>query len=59
MRPPVAVRQGPIELVDMAELLHEATADLTRLCPDPPDPPDPVALHGRFLGWVRRLTVDR
>ncbi|MFI2710848.1 flavin reductase [Micromonospora sp. NPDC018662] len=42
--------------VDMAELLNEATADLTRLCPNPPDP---VALYGRFLGWVRRLTVDR
>ncbi|WP_089155885.1 hypothetical protein [Micromonospora sp. NBS 11-29] len=42
--------------VDMAELLHEASADLTRLCPNPPDS---VALYGRFLGWVRRLIVDR
>ncbi|WFE40752.1 flavin reductase [Micromonospora sp. WMMD998] len=42
--------------VDMAGLLTEATADLTRLYPNPPDP---EALHGRFLGWVRRLAATR
>ncbi|GGM62153.1 hypothetical protein GCM10011608_54100 [Micromonospora sonchi] len=38
--------------VDLAELLREATADLTRICPEPPDP---VAAYARFLGWLRRV----
>ncbi|MFI2710255.1 flavin reductase [Micromonospora sp. NPDC018662] len=42
--------------VDMAELLHEAIADLTRLNAEPPDG---VAMYGRFLGWVRHLAVSR
>ncbi|WP_089157436.1 hypothetical protein [Micromonospora sp. NBS 11-29] len=42
--------------VDMAELLHEAIADLTRLNAEPPAG---VAMYGRFLGWVRHLAVNR
>ncbi|WFE42251.1 flavin reductase [Micromonospora sp. WMMD998] len=42
--------------LDMAGLLNEATEDMTGLCPAPPDP---LALYGRFLGWVRHLTVYR
>ncbi|MEV0725637.1 flavin reductase [Micromonospora purpureochromogenes] len=38
--------------VDLADLLREATADLTRICPRPPDP---VAIYGRFLGWLRQV----
>ncbi len=39
--------------LDMADLLQEATADLTRLGPEPPDP---LVMHVRFLGWVRKPT---
>lgn len=42
--------------VDLADLLTEATADLTGLCPEPPDP---AALYARFLGWVRHLAGNR
>lgn len=38
--------------LDLADLLQEATADLTRICPQPPDP---AATYGRFLGWLRRV----
>lgn len=42
--------------IDLADLLGEASRDLSRLYPNPPDP---VQLYGRFLGWVRRLRVER
>ncbi|GIJ29049.1 hypothetical protein Vqi01_42110 [Micromonospora qiuiae] len=38
--------------LDMADLLTEATADLTRLGAAP----DPHHMHVRFLGWVRKPT---
>ena len=41
---------GRLLALDMADLLKEATADLTRLGA----PPEPLYFYVRFLGWVRR-----
>ncbi|MEU1889474.1 flavin reductase [Micromonospora rifamycinica] len=38
--------------VDLAGLFVEATADLTRICPEPLDP---IATYQRFLGWVKTM----
>lgn len=42
--------------LDMASCMVEATADLVELLPTPPDP---AALYTRFMGFARRLAVNR
>ncbi|MGW4293393.1 flavin reductase [Micromonospora chersina] len=41
--------------IDLADLLYEATRDLSRLYPKPPDA---FGMYGRFLGWTRRRSQD-